>query len=105
QRIAELPRFAEARRMAEARPPVQPGSICKVLGGIAMAPGGFFMLLYPFYEMGAPQEEADRVLHTGLGLLAAGGLLWLYGERLDYRNSKRTQFSIAPNGCRFTYRF
>lgn len=119
QRTAVLPEYAEARRIAESRRPwtnAERGKLYKGIGGAATAAGAACWVIYlPFaglYAMGAPEEEQESyqtntegLRRWGLGLLAVGGLLWLYGDALDDSSSKRTQLQFAPNGCRFTYRF
>jgi hypothetical protein len=50
-------------------------------------------------------EYDEDCVAAGGGLLAAGALVWLFSPTLAGRDSKRTQFQVAPNGCRFTYRF
>ncbi len=70
-----------------------------------MQAGGASLTAYGALYMGAPEEEGEDLLYASLGLMAVGGLVYLFSPTLAGRDSKRTQFSIAPNGCRFTYRF
>jgi hypothetical protein len=120
QRIAESRRFMTSRRIRESPriPPTQKehtGSSAE--GGLALMGVGAGVLAithFPllFMEMGASEEEKEEFLSgsEGLrnacyGLMGTGFLVCLFSPALDRRNSKRTQLSIAPNGCRFTYRF
>ena len=125
-RIAASPRMVESCRATEARRIAESGRIPRThaertrscaSGGLAlMGVGGALLLayglLYGLHEMGAP-EEAKEEFEAGtkgwrrcsLGLMAVGGLLVLFSPVLAGRDSKRTELSVAPNGCRLTYRF
>ncbi len=104
-------RIAVSRRIEAWPPPptdAERGELYKGIGGVAAGSGAVLFFFYSLHEMGAPEEAKENVkgsLYAGLGLLAVGGLLWCHGAALTHLGSKRTEFGVAPNGCRFTYRF